>query len=154
MSDLVVVETPRRKRKKAPRTKGKLKSISRLIRECDDAMSRNVRMIGAWEVDGVWYNKCYTHDVEQYRVMPIKKLQCGHYLTRWYKAARWDYDNCRPQCYVCNMRKKGMSVEFRANLIKEIGVERVEAVEAKRRISVTLTREYLENLLVKLSTDS
>ena len=52
------------------------------------------------------------------------------------------------------MRKKGMSVEFRANLIKEIGVERVEAVEAKRRISVTLTREYLENLLVKLSTDS
>ena len=134
----------------ASRTRVKKETISTLMKEADRLMSIKVRSMGAWESEEGWLNRCYTHDVDEYRILPVKKLQNGHYLSRWYKAARWDFDNCRPQCYVCNMRKKGMPVEFRHNLIKEIGLERVEAVEAKRHVSTKLTKEYLKNLITSL----
>ncbi len=120
------------------------------MKKCDALFSIKVRMLGAWEVDGVWYNKCYTHDIEEYRVMPIKKLQCGHYLSRYFKAARWNLDNVRPQCWLCNGMRKGMPVHFRANLVSEIGERRVLAVEALRDAPTKLTREFLTNLLKAL----
>lgn len=128
----------------------KEKSISKLMKEADKLFSIQVRMKGAWETEGIWWNNCYTHDTEKYRMLPVKKLHCGHFLSRIYKAARWDFDNARPQDYVCNILKKGDSVEFRNQLIKEIGLERVEAVEAKRYQTIKLTREYLTNLIQTL----
>lgn len=96
--------------------------------------------------EGVAWNKCYTC----LRDFPVKKLHCAHYLSRYYKSARWDEDNTRPCCYICNVIKKGDLVSFRRNLVKEIGVERVDAVEAKRDISIKLSREYLEQLILSL----
>lgn len=79
-----------------------------------------------------------------------KKLHCGHFLSRYYKAARWDEDNARPQCMMCNLWKRGDPITFRQNLIKEIGEERVKAVEAKRTQPTKLTREFLEQLIITL----
>lgn len=103
-------------------------------------------MTGAWEQDGEWWNRCYTSGYEA----PINKLHCGHYLSRYYKSARWDFDNARPQSMMDNLWKRGDPITFRANLIKEIGEERVKAVEAKRNEHVKLTREYLEALIQTL----
>ena len=55
----------------------------------------------------------------------------GHY--RSVGAAphlRFNEDNCAKQCSPCNNHKSGNAVEYRINLIKKIGVERVEALES------------------------
>ena len=129
-------------------------SISKLIKEADRLMSIKVRNTINWTADVVLTkpynpqetNRCFTCQ----NWFPIKKLHCGHYLSRYYKAARWDEDNCRPQCMMCNLWKRGDPITFRQNLIKEIGEERVLAVERKRNESTTLTKEYLEQLIATL----
>ena len=124
--------------KKAP-------TISQLIKKADALHSTKVRTQGS--KDGS--NQCYTCK----KWFPIKKLQCGHYLSRYYKAARWDDDNTRPQCMMCNMWKKGDLVVYRQNLIEEIGEARVLAVEAKRNDTLKLSRQFLEEKIQTLSND-
>lgn len=144
------------------RSRSKEKSISKLIKEADALFSAKVRRIGGGTTrtsttvtDSVWLsdfdeiketNKCFTCGA----IYPIKKLHCGHYLSRYYKAARWDFDNARPQCMMCNLWKRGDPIVFRQNLIKEIGTERVLAVEAKRSVPLKLSREYLAQLIQSL----
>lgn len=119
-------------------TKGKKSpSISKLIKVADALLSAKVRQKSANPDVLV---ACYTCKM----LFPPKKLHCGHFLSRYYKAARWHEDNVRPQCFMCNLWKRGDSIRFRQNLIKEIGVERVEAIEAMRDQSIKLTREFLE----------
>lgn len=132
---------------KGLKTQKKPKSISKLIKEADALFSRQVRMRGAWQDPrGVWWNRCFTTGYEA----PVSKLHAGHYLSRYYKAARWHRDNCRPQSVMANIWMKGDSVKFRQNLVKEIGEERVLAVEALRDAPIKLSREYLENLIRSL----
>lgn len=138
------VAVPKRANKRP--SKPKQKSISKLIKEADRLFSIFVRSTALGGMEG--YNNCFTCG----RMSETKKLHCGHYLSRFYKAARWDYDNARPQCMMCNLWKRGDPITFRQNLVKEIGIERVEAVEAKRTTSTKLTREFLEALIISLST--
>lgn len=139
-------------RLKTARTRKKTKS--KLIKDADRLFSLKVRQYPFYRsfllvhpeiMDGL--NICYTCG----RITEWKKLHCGHYLSRFYKSARWDFDNARPQCMMCNLWKKGDPIIFRQRLIKEIGIERVKAVEAKRHQSTKLTREYLENKIKELS---
>lgn len=134
----------------------KVPSISKLIKEADSLFSKKVRMIGAenkWSDSGgiveteEYGNHCYTCRV----FLPVKKLHCSHFLSRYYKAARWNFDNCRPGCYMCNIHKRGDLVRFRQNLLKEIGEARVHAVEALRDAPLKLSREYLETLIKQLT---
>lgn len=81
---------------------------------------------------------------------PLKRVQCGHYVSRWYKAVRWHEDNARVQCWVCNIYKKGDAAVFRTKLAAEIGEKRVLAVERATGVSLKLTREYLTDLIEKL----
>ncbi len=94
------------------------------------------------------YVRCYTCGTE----LEAKKAHNGHYLSRYYKAARWNFDNCRPQCMMCNMWKRGDPIVFRRNLIKEIGEARVLAVEALRDAPIKLTREFLTEKLKELQS--
>lgn len=150
----------RTKRKKTIKTP----SISKLIKEADRLFSINVRNLGAGQVrtssviggkilqtnlDNIFEgNQCFTCR----RFYPTKKLHCGHYLSRYYKAARWNYDNARPQCMMCNMWKRGDPVVFRRNLINEIGIERVEAVEKLRDAPIKLSPQYLATLIEQLKS--
>lgn len=138
-----------RKASKHPK-KPKEKSISKLIKEADSVFSKQVRMKGAWLKDGEWWNRCYTSGYEA----PVKKLQCGHYLSRYYKAARWDFDNARPQSMMANMWMRGDPIVFRRNLIAEIGEARVLAVEKLRDAPIKLSREYLVEKIAALHTES
>mgnify|MGYP004417317268 CR=1 FL=1 len=106
-------------------TKGKKRavravSISKMMQRADNVFSIVVRRIGAWKKDEELWNKCFTSGYEA----PVRKLQCGHYLSRWYKSARWDLDNARPQTMPENIFKKGNPIAFRENLIREIGEKR------------------------------
>lgn len=115
-------------------------TASKLVKLCDKEFSLKVRQKGA---DKNGLQKCYTCGYKKH----WKKLHCGHFLSRFYKAARWDEDNARPQCAMCNLWRKGDAVAFRRNLLKEIGEERVRAVEEKRWQKVKLTIPFLEKVL-------
>ena len=108
-----------------PAKKIKTLTVGAITKLLDKAFSIKVRQKS---MDSQGFVACYTCGHKNH----WKKMQCGHYLSRFYKATRWDYDNARPQCMMCNLWKRGDPIVFRANLIKEIGVERVEAVESKR----------------------
>ena len=71
---------------------------------------------------------CYTCP----KILPIKKIQNGHYISRSVRRLRWDENNCRPQCWGCNCMNGGRPVDFRENLVKEIGEDEVKFLEASR----------------------
>lgn len=125
--------------------KTKEKSISKLIKEADRLMSLRVRQKYATpEPAGEVY--CYTCN----HPMHWRKSQCGHFISRYYKSIRWDENNCRVQCFMCNIAKRGDPITFRENLIGEIGEEAVLSLEKKRTESIKLTREFLEAKIKEL----
>lgn len=73
--------------------------------------------------------KCYTCG----RVLNWKEIQCGHYIPRSNLYGRYNFDNCRPQCVICNEYNRGEIYFFRELLINEIGEEKVLDLEVKSR---------------------
>lgn len=65
------------------------------------------------------------------------KWDCGHFLTvGGYEELRFHPDNAHKQCKSCNggsgkytKKDKTVSVQYRENLIKKIGIDRVEWLE-------------------------
>lgn len=59
----------------------------------------------------------------------------GHYRTVGAAGhLRFNEDNVHKQCAPCNNHKSGNVTEYRINLVKKIGVERVEALENNNEI--------------------
>lgn len=80
-------------------------------------------------------------------ILSIKQVDNGHYQKRTHKATRYHENNCRPQCKTCNgdTLHNGKMVEFRINLINEIGIDEVEAIELLAKTSENKsTRFYLD----------
>lgn len=123
-----------RKHKKGIKTPGRAK----LIKRADSAMSLYIRQKYA-DKDGIV--QCYTCPYKAH----WKKMQNGHYITRSLKYTRWDENNCRPQCFVCNMRNQGMSHLFRENLVKEISEFSVLNLEAAAKQLFREPDEYILN---------
>ena len=139
--NLTIVEGKKRKprkwpsRAKKPRKK-KEKTISALVKELDALVSRFVRLSAA-DQNGIC--TCYTcgHKVH------YKNIHAGHYVSRFYKATRWDLRNVKPQCMMDNLWKRGDPVVFRENLVRDYGEAVVKELEASRHISRKMEREYL-----------
>jgi len=85
-----------------------------------------------------------------------KVLQCGHFVSRMYLATRWDENNARPQCRMCNCLMNGRAVDFEERLIGEIGQEQVDLLKRKRKEITKLTPDWYEEQIklftAKLST--
>lgn len=77
---------------------------------------------------------CYTCGT----IKDIKDIDNGHYLKREHKATRFHENNCRPQCKTCNgdTKHNGKQIEFRENLVNEIGIDAVEQIEALGRTTI------------------
>ena len=88
------------------------KSFAQLKAQADKLFSEHIRRKYA-----DWKNevKCYTCD----KVFNFKYIQCGHYISRIYLNLRWLDENCRPQCYSCNVMKRGNMDEFALRLERE-----------------------------------
>lgn len=63
------------------------------------------------------FNACFTCGVRKF----WKELQCGHYVSRQYLTLRYDGRNCHPQCYGCNIAKKGNLDTYAINLMNKYG---------------------------------
>ena len=79
------------------------------------------------------------------------KFDAGHYVNhRSSGALRYNEENIHKQCsFNCNNKLSGNKIEYRINLIKKIGVKRVEWLEKHRRDIKKWTREELNSLLEK-----
>jgi len=125
--------------KQASRNEKKEMNTSKAMQLADMYFSRYIRLTHSENQ----LCTCYTCS----KILPIKQVDNGHYQKREHKATRYHENNCRPQCKVCNGNTKynGNQVEFRINLINEIGLEAVIELEtlAKTTISVN-TRFYLD----------
>ena len=77
---------------------------------------------------------CYTCGT----IKSIKEVDNGHYMKRVHKSTRYNESNCRPQCKVCNGNTlhNGHQVEFRINLVNEIGLEKVIEIESLSKQSI------------------
>ena len=96
---------------------------------------------------------CYTCG----NILPLKELDNGHYEKRQHKATRYHENNCRPQCKTCNgdTKHNGKQVEFRINLINEIGLKSVEEIEVLAKTSVKMSakdyRDIADNYREKIN---
>ena len=78
-----------------------------------------------------------------------KEIQCGHYMSRRYFATRWSEDNCRPQCVACNIFNQGNIQAYRVSLIKQIGEQRVNLIEARARQETCKYGEFELSALIQ-----
>ena len=75
-------------------------------------------------------------------------MDSGHYRSRGSAGhLRFNVFNCHAQCVTCNRYQSGNVVDYRINLVKKIGIERVERIEndnTPRKFDV----EYLRRVKV------
>jgi hypothetical protein len=64
------------------------------------------------------------------------QIQAGHYYSAGhYELLRFDEDNVHSQCLRCNYFLSGNLTHYRENLIKKIGIERVDKLDELAKIS-------------------
>lgn len=129
------------KKKTALRGKNKPKGVSKLMKELDAVFSRYVRLKNA---DSEGIVSCYTCGHRNH----YKKMQNGHYISRFYKKYRFDERNCRVQCSMCNMWKSGDIPTFRIRLVQELGLAEVESMEADYKELYKLDIGFLEERII------
>ena len=79
-----------------------------------------------------------------------KKINAGHYISSGKsKFLTFNEDNVHLQCEYCNTYKHGNPIDYRINLIKKIGVDRVEYLENNRHKTKKYTREELYEIIDK-----
>ena len=120
----------------------KPKSIPKLKSEAWDLYAKLIKLKRAEN----GYVKCFT--CQSVMQLNTSNCQAGHYLARGaYPGLTFHMDNSRPQCYRCNCHLHGNTVEFRERLICEIGIERVELLEASRHTSIKWSRSELQRMI-------
>lgn len=107
-------------RKAAQKTK-KQESSSFLTAKLDKIFSIYIRLKYADDNGNV---KCFTCDNTHH----YKAIQNGHFQSRRYMSTRFHTNNCRPQCYACNVGLHGQQYIFGANLDKQIGSNTAETM--------------------------
>jgi hypothetical protein len=76
------------------------------------------------------------------------KFDAGHFHSVGnYPNLRYNSDNVHGQCVECNQHKRGNIHEYRNNLIKRIGIERVEALNEARKQPLKLSVPEIIDLI-------
>lgn len=74
--------------------------------------------------------------------------EAGHFIAQGSSGLlRYHLDNLNGQCAQCNRWLHGNLLEYRINLVKKIGLKKVEWLESHRHDTYKWTREELETLL-------
>lgn len=130
------VKTPKVAKKK----RIKKSTYTQLLKAADANFSRYTRLVAA---DAEGNVRCFTCGNRNH----WKKMQNGHYISRFYKKYRFSEKNCRVQCSMCNMWKSGDIPTFRAKLLKEIGEQELAAMESDYKELYKLTPDFLKEVI-------
>ena len=71
----------------------------------------------------------YVYCISCGAILHYKQAKGGHYIPRRHRATELEEDNINPQCARCNGFLSGNQILYRDNLVKTIGLERVERLE-------------------------
>lgn len=113
-----IKEKEKEERKKTREAKERLKTKSDWAKEAQDEFNKFIRLRDSHQP----CISCGKHRNSQYHA--------GHYRTVGaHPELRFNEDNCHKQCAHCNNHKSGNIVEYRLNLIKRIGQERLDFME-------------------------
>lgn len=124
-------------------TPQKFSKRSSLEQSLDAVFSQYVRRRWA---DAQGRVKCFTCAHRGF----VHSMDCGHWQKRRHRGTRWNLDNGRPQCRVCNGAYDGRFDLFRENLVAEIGQERVTNVERLSKTNVNFSDNELQEMLDEL----
>jgi len=112
-----------------------MKSRAQWLKEAQNVFNRHIR---DRDKDQPCIS-CGRHHEGQYHA--------GHYRTVGAAShLRYNEDNVHKQCSPCNNHKSGNVVEYRINLVKRIGVDRVEALECNNT-PVRHTKEDAQRII-------
>ncbi len=98
-------------------------------KEADYWFSRYIRMRGSFFLGSEPHNRCMSCG----QVKRVAELQNGHFASRSHNSTRFDEENCFPQCYVCNIIKKGNYSAFAAAINRLKGAGFTDLLEERSR---------------------
>ncbi|MEM7196720.1 MAG: recombination protein NinG, partial [Pseudomonadota bacterium] len=105
-------------RRRTREDKERIKSLGQLVKEAQAEFNKFIRLRDA-DLPCI---SCGRHHTGQYHA--------GHYRsTGAHPELRFEPDNVHKQCSACNNHLSGNLADYRINLIKKIGLERVEWLE-------------------------
>ncbi len=111
--------------------KYKEKSVPQLIKLAEKHFNAYIRKRDSQ--DG--YFVCISCNITK----PITQLNAGHnYSAGQHPVVRFEEDNVFGQCIRCNCHLHGNLANYRINLIKRIGIDRVKAVDDKVAFAKTM----------------
>lgn len=88
-----------------------------LIKRLDRLRQTSARYDGAFYKGNELFNRCITCG----RILPIDKMDGGHFIPRGCQRLRWDICNVNCQCQYCNRFKDGAYIEYSQWFIKVYG---------------------------------
>jgi hypothetical protein len=114
-------------------------TLARWKKEADKTYSQRTRLK---------YSKngnctCYTCG----HVAPLKTMQLGHFSPRQHLATRFDDENCRIQCYACNMFYGGQPAIFAQKLMQEYGKDHIEKLNRKKQAFTKYDKQDYQRLI-------
>ena len=128
-----------KQRRKIQREK-KAESPSVLTAKLDKIFSLYVRLKYADNQGNV---KCFTCD----NVHHYKAIQNGHFQSRRYMSTRFHVNNCKPQCYACNVGLHGQQYIFGVNLDREMGSGTAETMVLLSKQQKKFSTEEFKELI-------
>lgn len=123
--------------KKKKKSKPKSKPKGWYVKKLDEVFSVYIRKKYS---DEFGMTRCYTCDKRGH----YKDFQNGHYISRGFMAARWEEQNCRVQCVGCNVFKNGNYTEYAARLVRDLGPDELERLNALKKVIKQWTIKELE----------
>lgn len=117
----------------------KVKSRTQLVKELDTQFSRFIRNRDAQ--NGLC--KCVTCGL----INEVKKMQCGHFISRKCYSTRWNEKNCNVQCYGCNVMQSGRQFEHSIYIDNKYGkgTSLNLLIESKQIVKIT-KNELIERI--------
>ena len=135
-------EKAKRERKEYREKKEQLKTRREWIIDAQTAFNAYIRL----RDDKLPCVSCGRHHTGQYHAGHYRSVAAASQL-------RFNEDNVHKQCMPCNTHKSGNAVEYRINLVKRIGIERVEWLEADnepRKWTIDELKELKQKYKLKL----
>lgn len=109
-----------------------------LIKKLDSVFSLFIRLKFADKNGNV---RCFTCGAFKH----YKEIQNGHYVTRGKYSTRWDEDNCRPQCYGCNIGRNGNYPVFS----QKLGMKKIDELVRRGNLTVKYSDIDIKELINK-----
>ena len=92
------------------------------------------------------------------QIKSFDQIQAGHYMSRKHMSVRWSPLNCNGECVFDNAYNGDHLIGYRKNLIKKIGEEKVEWLEAESKrtkkwsnFEIKLLVKYYSKEILQLS---